>query len=175
MKAGLMLTLLLLPSVVLAAPKVTVDRDPGVDFASYKTYYWAMKPQGGSPLVDQRIVDNIDAQLRNKGWTLAEQGDVAVAAHVSSSEKQSLDTFYTGTPMGGWGWRGWGGMGMGMGTATTREHDYEVGTLVVDMFDSKTQKAIWRGTATGTLSSSPDKVDKAVDQALTKMLAKFPE
>ncbi|HEY0506153.1 MAG TPA: DUF4136 domain-containing protein [Lysobacter sp.] len=172
MKAILLLALLL-PITAVAAPKVTVDRDPAADFASYKTYYWAIKPQGGSPLVDQRIVDNIDAQLRNKGWTLGEQGDVAIAAHVSSSQKQTLDTFYSGTPLGGWGWRGWGGVGMG--TATTDVHTYEVGTLVVDMFDSRTQKAIWRGTATGTLSSSPDKVNKAVDQALTKMFAKFPQ
>lgn len=168
-----LLLALLLPAAAVAAPKVTVDHDPAVDFTAYKTYYWAIKPQGGSPLVDQRIVDNIDAQLRDKGWKLAEQGDVAVAAHVSTSQKQSLDTFYSGTPLGGWAWRGWGGAAMG--TATTRVHDYEVGTLVVDMFDSRTQQAIWRGTATGTVSSSPDKVNKAVDQALTKMFAKFPQ
>ncbi|GAA5072508.1 DUF4136 domain-containing protein [Lysobacter panacisoli] len=172
---GLLLLALLVPVAASAAPKVTVDRDPAANFSAYKTYYWALKPQGGSPLVDQRIVDNVDAQLRAKGWTLAEQGDVAVAAHVSTSQKQTLDTFYTGTPMGGWGWRGWGGMGMGMGTATTSVHNYEVGTLVIDMFDAKTQKAVWRGTATETVSSNPDKVDKAVDQAVTRMFAKFPQ
>lgn len=172
MKAMLMLALLV-PMAATAAPKVTVDRDPAADFTKYKTYYWALKPQGGSPLVDQRIVDNVDAQLRAKGWTLAEQGDVAVAAHVSTSQKQTLDTFYSGTPLGGWGWRGaWAG---GMGTATTSVHNYEVGTLIVDMFDSATQKAIWRGTATATVSSSPEKVDKAVDQAITRMFAKFPQ
>ncbi|MDI9237318.1 DUF4136 domain-containing protein [Lysobacter sp. LF1] len=173
---GILLLALLFPVMATAAPKVTVDRDPAADFSAYKTYYWALKPQGGSPLVDERIVDNIDAQLKAKGWTLAEQGDVAVAAHVSTSQKQSLDTFYTGTPLGGWGWRGgWGVGGMGMGTATTSVHNYEVGTLIVDMFDSKQQKAIWRGTATETVSSSPAKVDKAVDQAVTKMFAKFPQ
>lgn len=170
---GLLLLALLFPVTATAAPKVTVDRDPAVNFSAYKTYYWAVKPQGGSPLVAQRIVDNVDAQLKAKGWTQADQGDVAVAAHVSSSQKQTLDTFYTGTPLGGWGWRGLGGMGMG--TATTSVHNYEVGTLIVDMFDSRTQKAIWRGTATGTVSSSPGKVDKAVDQAVTKMFAKFPQ
>lgn len=172
MKAMLMLALLV-PMAATAAPKVTVDRDPAANFAGYRTYYWALKPQGASPLVNQRIVDNVDAQLRAKGWTLAEQGDVALAAHVSTSQKQTLDTFYSGTPIGGWGWRGaWGG---GVGTATTSVHNYEVGTLIVDMFDSKTQQAIWRGTATGTVSSSPEKVDKAVDQAITKMFAKFPQ
>lgn len=176
MKTTLLLALMLLPLVAPAAPKVAVDRDDAVDFSAYRTYAWAVKPQGGSPLLDQRIVDNIDAQLRNQGWTLAAQddmADVAVAAHVSTSEKQTLDTFYSGTPLGGWAWRGWAAPAVG--TATTREHDYEVGTLVVDLFDRGTQKAIWRGVATGTLSSSPERVNKAVDQALTKMFAKFPE
>ncbi|RJF93955.1 DUF4136 domain-containing protein [Sphingomonas cavernae] len=156
-----------------ASAKVTTDADPAANFSAYKTYYWAMKPEGGSPLMQQRIVDSVNARLQAKGWTLAaDKGDVAVAAHVSTSEKQSLDTFYTGGPMGGWGWRGWGGMGMG--SATTTVHSYAVGTLIVDMFDARTQQAVWRGTATGTLPSSPDKATKTLNKDLDKMFAKFP-
>lgn len=172
---ALLLTLLLVPCVAGAAsPKVTTDHDPSAQFGSYMTYYWAMKPELGSPLELQRIIDGIDARLRAKGWTMADKGDVTLAAHVSTSQKQSLDTFYTGTGMGGWGWRrSWGG-GMAMGTATTDVHTYNVGTLVVDMFDSKTQKAIWQGTATGTVSGNPSKVDAAIEKSLDKMFADFP-
>lgn len=159
-------------AVSTASAEVTTDSSPSAAFSSYKTYYWAMKPEGASPLIQQRIIEGIDARLQAKGWTLADKGDVALAAHVSSSEKQSLDTFYTGSGMGGWGWRGWGGMGMGSSTTTVQ--NYTVGTLILDMFDAKTQQAVWRGTATGTLSSSPDKVTKALNKDLDKMFAKFP-
>ena len=166
--------LLLVSGLALAAsPKVTTDFDPNTQFRAYKTYYWTIKPDGGSPLMQQRIVEGIDAQLVAKGWTRAAQGDVAVAAHISTSEKQSLDTFYTGTGMAGWAWRRNGGA-MLAGSATTQVESYEVGTLVVDLFDSGTQKAIWRGTATGTVAGSPQKQDAEVDKALAKMFANFP-
>lgn len=172
------LVLALMPILLVAcasSPTVNTDHDASANFASYRTYYWAQKPEGASPLVQQRIVDGVDARLRAKGWTLGSgSGDVAVAAHVATSQKQTLDTFYTGSSMGGWGWRrGWGG-GVGMGTATTTVNTYDVGTLVVDMFDANTKQAIWRGTASGTVPSSPDKVNAAVDAGLEKMFADFP-
>ena len=173
MKTLLSLLFLAPMLAVAATPKVTTDADPSASFGTYKTYYWALEPEGGSPLVNQRIIDGINARLAAKGWTIAPQGDVAVAAHVSTSQRQSLDTFYSGTPLGGWGWRGgWGAMGMG--TASTDVRTYEVGTLIVDLFDTRTQKAIWRGTATGTLPSKPDKVDAALDKGLDSMFAQFP-
>ncbi|OEZ02199.1 MULTISPECIES: DUF4136 domain-containing protein [Stenotrophomonas] len=156
-------------------PTVHTDFDPGANFASFKTYTWAMKPQGGSPLVTQRIVDGIDARLAARGWTQSPNGDVAVAAHIVTSQRQTLDTFYTGSNMGGWGWRGgaWGG-GMGMGSATTTVRTYDVGTLVVDMFDAKSKQAVWRGTASATVPSSPDRVNATVEAGLDRLFASFP-
>lgn len=129
MKA-LALALILVSGVVVAAtPKVSTDSDPQAQFNTYKTYYWAMKPQGNSPLMAQRIVDGVDSRLQAKGWQLGAKGDVAVAAHVTTQEKQSLDTFYSGGALGGWGWRG----GFGGGMATTQVDTFEEGTLIVDM------------------------------------------
>lgn len=157
-----------------STPDVKTDADPKANFAGYKTYYWAVKPTGGSPLFEQRMVDGIDARLRAKGWTPAPEGtaDVAVAAHVVRSQKQTADTIYTGTSMGGWGWRGgWGG---GMGTATTTVRTYDVGTLVVDMFDTTSKQAVWRGTATKTITGSNEQMTTALDAGLDKMFAAFP-
>jgi len=39
----------------------------------------------------------------------------------------------------------WGG-----GSYTTSVHTYVQGTLIVDLYDAKTKKMVWRGTATGT-------------------------
>ncbi len=156
-----------------STPTVKTDHAASANFASYRSYYWAQKPTGVPPLVEQRIIDGVDARLRAKGWTQGQgSGDVALAAHVASSQKQTLDTFYSGTGLGGWGWRGgWGG---GMGSATTTVHTYEVGTLIVDMFDARTQQAVWRGSASGTVPGSPEKVNAAVDAGLDKMFAAFP-
>ncbi len=158
-----------------STPTVHTDFDPGANFASFRTYSWAMKPQGASPLVTQRIVDGIDARLAARGWTQSANGDVALAAHIVTSQRQTLDTFYTGSNMGGWGWRGggWGG-GMGMGSATTTVRTYDVGTLVVDMFDARSKQAVWRGTASGTVPSTPERTNAAVEAGLDKLFAGFP-
>ncbi|MCL1633961.1 DUF4136 domain-containing protein [Luteimonas sp. SX5] len=171
MKALATAVLAMVLSACASTPTVHTDADPSANFSSYRTYSWAAKPTGGSPLVQQRIVDGIDARLRAKGWTLSPSGgDVAVAAHVATSQKQTLDTFYNGTAMGGWGWRG----GMAMGSSTTTVHTYDVGTLIVDMFDAKTQQAVWRGTASSTVPDSPEKVNAAVEAGLDKLFAAFP-
>jgi hypothetical protein len=157
-----------------STPTVHTDADPKAGFSSYRTYTWLSKPEGISPLTTQRIVDGIDAQLRAKGWTQAADGQVAVAAHVATQQKQTLDTMYAGPMYGGWGWApGWYG-GMGMGTATTTVRTYTVGTLIVDLFDTQTKQAIWRGTASDTVPNSPEKINAGVDAAIAKMFAGFP-
>jgi hypothetical protein len=73
---------------------------------------------------------------------------------------------------GGWGWRGFGGMGMGESTTTV--DDTPVGSLNVDLFDSRTKKLIWRGTASQTLSDKPEKNTEKLDKAVAEMFRKFP-
>lgn len=167
------LALLMLPFALAAcasSPTVTTDQAPGVQLSNYHSYSWLAKPEVSNPLAQQRIIDGINAQLRAKGWTESADGDVAVAAHVATSQKQTLDTFYSGGMYGGWGWRG----GMGMGSATTRVNTYDVGTLVVDMFDAKTKQGVWRGTASGTVPDSPDKANAAIDAGIVKLFSTFP-
>lgn len=159
-----------------STPTVHTDYDPGTQFSSYRTYTWLKKPEGRSPLVDQRVVAQIDAHLQGKGWRLASDAaaaDIGVAAHVATQQQQSLDTFYSGPAWGGYGWGRWGG-GVGMGSATTTVRTYEVGTLVVDMFDMKTRQAVWRGTASGTVPDSPESLNAKAQAGVDKMFAAFP-
>ena len=150
------------------AQKITTESAPKASFASYKTFMWIKEPKVGDPLLKQRIIDDVTAQLRAKGWQPVSQGaDVAVAAHVATQTEQTLNTFYDGF---GGGWR-WGG---GFGSATTTVNTYEEGTLVVDLFDAKTQEAVWRGTATQDVSSNPEKQSKNIDKAVQKLFSKFP-
>ncbi|SFM23271.1 DUF4136 domain-containing protein [Variovorax sp. OV329] len=149
-------------------PTVKTDSDPAARFSAYRTYTWIAKPTGGSPLTQQRIADGIDAKLKAKGWQLAPDGDVRIAAHVATQERRDYTTYYNTM---GYGW-GWGGFGPGV--ATTTAYTYEVGTLVVDMFDAGTKRAIWRGTATATLPDNSDATPALLQASLDKMFADFP-
>ena len=76
--------------------------------------------------------DFIGLAKAGRWWKRAVTFDVA--AHIATRKAHNLETFYNG--FGGWGWHRWGG---GMGIATTHVETYAVGTLVVDLFDSRTK------------------------------------
>ena len=42
------------------------------------------------------------------------------------------------------------------------------------MYDTKTNKLMWRGTAVDTVSSKPAKNEKKLEKGIEKMLEKFP-
>jgi hypothetical protein len=86
-------------------------------------------------------------------------------------DQQTLDTFYDGFG-GGWGWRRFGGGGFGEATTTT--DTYKVGTVVVDLFATKTKQLIWRGAASDTLSDNSDKNIKNLNESVDKMFKHFP-
>jgi hypothetical protein len=163
-----MVAIVLMTAGVAWAQKVTTDFNKGTNFAAYKTYSWIKEPKAADPLMRQRIIDEVNAAMTAKGFQLTTgSADLAIAAHCATKEEKSLDTFYNGF---GGGWR-WGG---GFGNATTRVDTYEVGTVVVDIFDSSTKNAVWRGTSTTTLSDSPQKNADSLNKGLQKMFSKFP-
>jgi hypothetical protein len=164
------LFLLSLASLAVAA-KVFTDFDPKANFSQYKTFMWIKRPHMDDPLMDDRIVNAINAELTAKGWTLVQDSaDVGVAAHVATRKQHDLETFYNGFG-GGWGWHHWGG---GMGIATTHVDTYVVGTLVVDLFDTRTKQVIFRGWATDALSDNPKKETKKLEKDIERLFKDFP-
>lgn len=161
-------------ALVLAAcastPTVTTDVDPQGEFARYRTFRWIQPPQGVSPLLSQRIVEGVNRQLAARGWSEAAEADVAIAAHVATRERQDVDTFYSGPAYAGWGWHGpWA-----VESVSTTVRTYEEGTLVVDLFDTRTRQAVWRGTAKGTIPSSQERLNEGVQAGIAEMFRQLP-
>src|SRR5208282_3072053 len=160
---------MLLTATASFAQQVKTDFDRDLDFGHYKTYSWE-KVQTQDPLWVDRIKEAVNSALAAKGWTKVDSGgDVAVIAVESTQDQQTLDTFYDGFG-GGWRWRGFGGFG----DSTTTVDTYQVGTLVVDLFDASTKNLIWRGSASDTLSDKSDKNIKTLDKGVQKMFDHFP-
>ena len=91
--------------------------------------------------------------------------------HGATEKQKSLNTFYSGG-YGGYGWRGMGAGGMG--TATTTTSEYLVGTLVVDIFDTKSKQLMFRGQAQDEISDKPEKNIKKMAKVSDKMFKDFP-
>ena len=60
-----------------AYAKVTTDFDSSANFSQFHTYAWAQGTPAQDPLMAQRIVEGIDAQLAAKGLTKAASADAA--------------------------------------------------------------------------------------------------
>jgi hypothetical protein len=54
--------------------------------------------------------------------------------------------------------------------------EYEEGTLVLDFVDADTKGLVWRGVATDALDAhaTPEDRGKQIQEAVTKILAKYP-
>jgi hypothetical protein len=166
---SLVLGLLIVTAGSARAQKITTDYNREANFSQYKTFMWLKQPRTGNPLVQQRIVDDVNAALEARGLKLVtSDADVGIAVHAATQEERTLNTFYDGFG-GGWRWRGGG-----FGTATTTVQTYEVGTLVVDVFDAHTKEAVWRGTSEKTLSGNPEKNAANLNKAIDKMFRNFP-
>src|ERR1700756_6069885 len=154
-----------------AAQQVKTDYDRSANFSQYKTYSWEHVKTKDSLFVD-RIKDAVNGALAARGWTQVESGgDVSIVAVQMTSNQETLTTFYNGFG-GGWGFRRFGGGGFGEATTTT--DTYKVGTVVVDLFDTKTKQLIWRGSSSDTLSDNSDKNIKNLNKGVDKMFKHFP-
>jgi hypothetical protein len=154
-----------------SAQQVKTDYDRSANFAQYKTYSWEHIKTKDSLDVD-RIKNAVNTALAAKGWNQVDSSaDVSIVAMEITRNQQTLNTFYDGFG-GGWGWRRFGGGGFGEATTTTET--YKVGTVVVDLFDTKTKQLIWRGAASNTLSNNSGKNIKNLDKGVDKMFKTFP-
>lgn len=144
---------------------IKTDYDHHANFSQYKTYSWG-KIETSNPLWDDRIKEAVNRELAKKGWTeVPSHGDATIMAINTTHERPTLRTFYDAFP----GWR-WGGFG----ESTTYVENYEVGTLVIDMFDTRSKKLIWRGSASDTLPDKPEKAVKDLEKSVDKMFEHFP-
>ncbi|MBV8053322.1 MAG: DUF4136 domain-containing protein [Acidobacteriaceae bacterium] len=159
--------LLFLMACSVFAQDVHTDYDHHANFEQFHTYSWA-KVQTDDPLWQSRITDAVDKDLQAKGWQKVDSGgQVLLTAVGAVKNQQQYQTFYDG--MGpGWFWGGFGS------ESTTTVQNYKVGTLVLDMFDAQSKHLIWRGSASDTLTSKPEKNENKLDKAVDKMFKDFP-
>ena len=164
-----MIAMVISLAAIAFAQEVKTDYDRNAEFSQYKTFSFE-KIQTKNPLWVDRITSAIGAALTEKGLTqVSSGGDISIVAIEMTQEQQTLNTFYDNFG-GGWGWR-WGG---GFGDATTTTDTYRVGTLVVDLFDTKSKKLIWHGSERDALSDKSSKNIKNLHKGVEKLFKEFP-
>lgn len=173
------------------AQKIYIDYDRDYDGSGIKTFAWAetadTSVKNTDPMLHDRIVGAIEERIKASGVQEVDSDpDVYVTYHGSSKEELSVDTTHYGYGVSaGWGYGRYGGYGgyygryyggvySGYGTSSTTVSSYQVGTLVIDIWDAKTENIIWRGIAANiTITENPQKMGKKVDKVMSKMISKW--
>jgi hypothetical protein len=153
-------------STIAAAQQVSVNYNHNQSFAQYHTYAWGSNNanQVQNSILAQVAQQDINSALQGKGLRMVQ-------------ENQNPDLIVTGnggmrqqTSYSAWGMRGIGG---GMG-GITPEQSVE-GTLIVDLYEAKTQSLVWRGIAQNTLNQNGNKNQQMVERAIQKMFKQWPK
>jgi hypothetical protein len=151
-----------------SAPQVRVDRAPGADLRSYKTFAFYDHPgtdgaRYGS-IVTQRLKTATRTQMEKLGYAYSEQSPQLMVNFLARvTDKQEIKA----TP-GRFRYRGLGG-----GSIDT--DSYKAGTLRIDLVDVQRQALAWQGVAEGRLSEDALKSPgAAVELAVAEIFARFP-
>jgi hypothetical protein len=167
---------------VLAAPayaqKPQIQWNQDFAFDAVKTFQWQFTPETDlsqkEPFLHEHIKTTIEGYLTNAGLTEVQTNpDVYVNYSTSSETEIRLESDSYGYGYGGYGMGGWGYYGYGMAgpvSTTTRVHEYQVGTLVVDIWDPSSKELVWRGAVSDTVPSSVEKAEKLITKAVAKMV-----
>ena len=167
-------------AIACAGIGITVDHeaDPEADFAAYDTYDW-MPPESlrvniraRDPMVEQRIRDAIEAQIRAKGLRKVESGDpdIRIGYLLVLEDGMDSQTMYERSDPD-WRYRTYG-----PATTTTRTTTFTMGTLVIDVFDVEKKALVWRGVAEGQTREDQDAEEQKerINEAVRMILAEFP-
>ena len=147
----------------------------GLDFATYRTYDWG--PPDRFPAGDPRLDRNpffkdhfegaVERQMAARGFERAASGVPDVLIHYHASVTQRLDVNRVDREFGY----------CYDESCQAKVIEYEAGTLVLDIVDSRTNRLIWRGWAQANVKAlldNEDEVARRVNEAVKRMLERLP-
>jgi hypothetical protein len=151
---------------------VSSHLERGVNFTQFRTWEWGAPDAlpTGDPRLDNNpfFIDHLQGALEKgfarHGLVRAERGatpDLLVHYHASINQRFQVNDPVNCT----------------VGDCQPSVIDYEQGTLVVDVTDVKTNKLVWRGWAQDSVQGmldSQDRMEKQINEAVAKMMERFP-
>jgi len=152
---------------IAVAQTIKTSYAPDVNFSKYHTYKWvAIRGQQSYPSLDAQIKQSFDSELSARGLKKAEDNaDLNVDYQTALSKVATWQVY-----------EDWSDAGPSMRLPQRKKVMIDVGTLVIDMYDTAGKALVWTGRANKTvdLKSSPEERQKNLDTAATKMLVDFP-
>jgi len=180
MKSALMLVVALLfassLSAVGHAQKTSAGYDQNANFSNYKTFSFDA-PGARNPFVNEIIVAAVERELTARGLKKVNADSDLLVVYLAASgpnlQVASVPFYTVVNPV-------YSGMVGGSAMATW---DVTTGTLVIDLFDRRTERTVFRGTVTDVLKRAPSPdavadakiVSKPINKGVAKIFKKYPK
>jgi len=143
-----------------ASMRIHAQVAPDTDLGRYRTFAW-LPSRTGDPetIVDQQIRSALRGPLAHKGLTetTLTAADLLIGYHVLQEHKVAVADWGNGL----YGW-------------APDVVAYSDGTLIVDFVDPRSNRVVWRGSATSAIEP-PGLVDvKRLGKAAAQIVARYP-
>jgi len=148
----------------------SVDYDTHYNFKAIKTFAIVHKAkEGENTLTNERIENALRKTLKEKGFkeVSAKNADLVFLYHTNVQNKTDI---YTDYQMVGYGRYG------GMVISTPRTYTYDEGKLIIDAYNPKTNKTVYRAVAVDELPNkkTPQEREEYIQKVINKTLETFP-
>ncbi|SDK23000.1 protein of unknown function [Catalinimonas alkaloidigena] len=152
----------------------SADWDRSVNLRDFSTYRIVEKVEGekvppldpilNSPFNQARIETAVKAQLNSRGFHEDETPDVLVKFFTYVKDRQETRSYGNTSPFMWW----YGG------NANTYSRNYEESTLIVELYDARTNKLVWQGWAIGEANRSGKNQDAKTGEQVSRIFQNFP-
>ena len=137
--------------------KVTTTLQPGADLTAFATYALVPPPEVRDD-VRERVEGAITEQLDARGYRLAPLGESDLLVLIQGRTQTSTRQVFAESPGG-----------------CCRVESYTAGTLLIEFFDGRSGKPLWRGVGEVDLHNDTDRsLNQAASTAVTAILREFP-
>lgn len=173
---GVVLLASALLTTVAHAQKTSAGYDKSVNFSNYKTFMFSSTNGAKNPYVNDMIMAAVTRELTARGLTRVDANPDLRVSYLAAAgfdlHVGSVPFGYTVNPVYS-----------GMVPHGSASWDVTTGTLVIDLFDNKTDRIVFRGSANKVLERAPSAdpakdakmVSKPINKSIAKIFKKYPK
>jgi len=169
----LALTALTMNVTACSSMKISTDYSEATDFKQFSTFKYVDSDQNLAAtynLQHQRVVEAVKQEMMSEGYTEVSTDPDVFVTYFAGIDKQVV-LHSTGMAHGrGRGWHG----GTMMATSTTTSQTIHTGTLVIDIWDARTDVLVWRGQVSDALTGNPDRTADSIKRGVNKVFKEYP-
>jgi uncharacterized protein DUF4136 len=147
--------------------RTVTNYDPSANFSRFHTYSWRQSTPTDRGLMDERIIQSVNRELKRKGLIQVEQGgDLEVRYFITVDERLDISWDDLDSPY----WSFWDRRLHGQ----TIAREVPEGTIVVDLIDARENQVVWRGVSVDELNERNGDLETQISFVAAEMFEDYP-